>query len=382
MSMSGVRDLSIIATPPQDRRAIRTFVIKFDPAQIREATLREVQRGGQVFFVHNRVESIYSMEQTLKELVPEVSIGVAHGQMPEGRLEKVMAEFVDKKHDVLLCTSIIESGLDIPSANTMIVNRADQFGLAQLYQLRGRVGRSKERAYAYLLVPAGRTVTREAQRRLEVLQAFTELGAGFSIASHDLEIRGAGNLLGPDQSGNIAAIGFDLYAQLLDEAVHEMRGEPLTEVIEPEITLPLPALIPEDYVSDVHQRLVFYKRFSMAQSAEELSDLRAELVDRYGETPDEVDNLSEVSLIKIDLRELRLRALETGPGRLVFTLGSEARLDPAKLAASIQKSKGKYRLTPDMKLVAKINGDLRGPGLFTEAKSVLADLFSSASSVH
>ncbi|HEX4620675.1 MAG TPA: transcription-repair coupling factor, partial [Myxococcaceae bacterium] len=323
MSMSGLRDMSIIATPPQDRRAIRTFVIKFDTDAIREAITRELQRGGQVFFVHNRVQSIRSMEKLLQELMPGVSIGVAHGQMGEGQLEKVMSEFVEKKHQVLLCTSIIESGLDISSANTMIVNRADHFGLAQLYQLRGRVGRSKERAYAYLLLPAGRTVTRDAQRRLEVLQAFTELGAGFSIASHDLEIRGAGNLLGPDQSGNIAAIGFDLYAQLLDEAVHEMRGEPLRVEVEPEVTLPVAALIPDDYVPDVHQRLVFYKRFAMAQSPEELTDLRGELVDRFGELPDEVDHLSEVMLLKMDLRALRARSLDSGPGRLVVTLGGD-----------------------------------------------------------
>jgi transcription-repair coupling factor (superfamily II helicase) len=200
MSMSGLRDMSIIATPPQDRRAIRTFVTRFDAPTIREAVLREIQRGGQVFFVHNRVQSIHSMERFLRELVPEATIGIAHGQMGEGRLERAMADFVDRKFQVLLSTTIIESGIDIASANTMVVNRADTFGLSQLYQLRGRVGRSKERAYAYLLVPARRAVTRDAQRRLEVLQAFTELGAGFSIASHDLEIRGAGNLLGHDQS--------------------------------------------------------------------------------------------------------------------------------------------------------------------------------------
>jgi len=307
-------------------------------------------------------------------LLPNVSVAVAHGQMGEGQLEKVMSEFVEKKHQVLLCTSIIESGLDISSANTMIVNRADHFGLAQLYQLRGRVGRSKERAYAYLLLPAGRTVTRDAQRRLEVLQAFTELGAGFSIASHDLEIRGAGNLLGPDQSGAIAAIGFDLYAQLLDEAVHEMRGEPLREEVEPEVTLPLAALIPDDYVPDVHQRLVFYKRFSMAQTPDELTDLRGELVDRYGEAPDEVDHLSEVMSLKMDLRELRIRALDQGPGRLVVTLGPDARLEPSKLASWIQRSKGQYRLTPDMKLVAKVAEGLKGANLLSEAKRLVKDL--------
>ncbi len=378
MAMSGLRDLSIIATPPEDRRAIRTFVTKFDEPTIREALLREVQRGGQVFFVHNRVQSIASMERFIHELVPEVTVGVAHGQMGEGQLEKVMTDFVDKKFSVLLSTSIIESGLDIASANTMIVNRADTFGLAQLYQLRGRVGRSKERAYAYLLVPARRPVTREAQRRLEVLQAFTELGAGFSIASHDLEIRGAGNLLGPDQSGSIAEIGFDLYTQLLEEAVAEMRGEPVRLEVEPDVTLPIPALIPDDYVPDVHQRLVFYKRFSAAATPDELQDLRAELVDRFGELPDDVDHLSELMLLKIEMRDLRLRALESGPGRLVVTLGVDALLDPAKVAALVQRSKGVYRLTPEMKLVAKRQGTDQPALLLGEAKKVLRDLGACA----
>jgi transcription-repair coupling factor (superfamily II helicase) len=275
---------------------------------------------------------------------------------------------------MLLSTTIIESGIDISSANTMIVNRADTFGLAQLYQLRGRVGRSKERAYAYLLVPSRRGVTKDAQRRLEVLQQFTELGAGFSIASHDLEIRGAGNLLGPDQSGSIAAIGFDLYAQMLEEAVSEMRGEPPRTEIEPEVTLPLPALIPDDYVPDVHQRLVFYKRFSQASTPDELQDLRAELVDRFGEAPDEVDHLSQVMLLKIDLRDLRMRALDATAGRLVFTLGAEARLDGGKLALLVQRSNGVYRLTPELKLIARVPEHTKGLGLVEEAKKVLRDL--------
>jgi transcription-repair coupling factor (superfamily II helicase) len=378
MAMSGIRDMSIIATPPEDRRAIRTFVLKFDPHTIREAVLREVQRGGQVFFVHNRVQSIHSIEKLLRETVPEVTVGVAHGQMGEGQLEKVMTAFVEKRFQVLLSTSIIESGIDIPSANTMIVNRADAFGLSQLYQLRGRVGRSRERAYAYLLLPPGREVTRDAERRLEVLQNFTELGSGFSIASHDLEIRGAGNLLGPDQSGAIAAIGFDLYTQLLEEAVAEMRGEPLREDIDPEVSLPLPTLIPDDYVPDVHQRLMFYKRFSLASREDELQDLRAELVDRYGEAPDEVDNLSELMGLKIEMRHLCLRALDTGPGRLVLTLGQDARLDSGKVISLVERSRGVYRLTPDLKLVVKIPEQTRGAGYVAEAKKVLRDLAACA----
>ncbi|MBI5545733.1 MAG: transcription-repair coupling factor, partial [Deltaproteobacteria bacterium] len=376
MSMSGVRDMSIIATPPEDRKAIRTFVLKFDPAQITEAIRRELARGGQVYFVHNRVESIHQMEKFLKEQVPEAKTAVAHGQMGEGELEEVMTRFIDRQVDVLVCSSIIESGLDIPAANTIIVNRADMFGLAQLYQIRGRVGRSRERAYAYLLVPAKTPMTKDAARRLEVLQSFTELGAGFSIASHDLEIRGAGNLLGPDQSGQIAAVGFDLYAEMLEQAVHELRGEPLSEVVDPDVNLPLPAFIPDDYIPDIHLRLMFYKRFSQVQNDDELSDLRGEMVDRFGEIPDEVDNLCEVMALKADMRRLRLRGLESGPGRLVFALGNEAQLEPNKLAGMVQRSRGAWRLTPEMKLVTTFDAQkLKQPqDLLVETKRVLREL--------
>jgi transcription-repair coupling factor (superfamily II helicase) len=354
MSLAGVRDLSIIATPPEDRRAIRTFVMKFDPGAVKEAIENELKRGGQVFFVHNRVRSIAAMDKFLRELVPQARVGVAHGQMGEGKLEAVMSRFVNKELDVLLATSIIESGLDIPSANTILVNRADHFGLSQLYQIRGRVGRSRERAYAYLLVPARRPVTRDAQKRLEVLQRFSELGAGFQIASHDLEIRGAGNLLGKDQSGHIEAIGFELYSELLEEAVRELKGEPPREEIDPDVQLPVPAFIPDPYMPDVHQRLFFYKRFAQASTDEQLDDVRAEIVDRCGDAPDELDALCEVMAVKVRLRALRIRAVEAGPGRLVFTLGEAAALDPFRLAKHVQGSGGALRLTPDMKLVATL----------------------------
>jgi transcription-repair coupling factor (superfamily II helicase) len=357
MSLAGARDLSIIATPPEDRRAIRTFVMKFDPQAVREAVENELKRGGQVYFVHNRVRSIAAMEKFLTELVPKARIGVAHGQMGEGKLEEVMSRFVDRELDVLLATSIIESGLDIPAANTIIVNRADHFGLSQLYQIRGRVGRSRERAYAYLLVPARRPVTKDAQKRLEALQKFSELGAGFKIASHDLEIRGAGNLLGKDQSGQIEAIGFDLYTQLLDDAVRELKGEAPKEEIDPDVQLPLPAFIPDPYMPDVHQRLYFYKRFAQSSSDEELDDIRAEIVDRYGDPPDEVDALQALMQVKVRLRALRIRGLEAGPGRLVFTLGEGAAIDPFQLAKRVQASAGALRLTPDMKLVAHVGPD-------------------------
>jgi transcription-repair coupling factor (superfamily II helicase) len=369
MSLAGVRDLSIIATPPEDRRAIRTFVMKFDPGAVREAIQNELKRGGQIYFVHNRVRSIAAMQKFLTELVPEARVGVAHGQMGEGKLEEVMSRFVNRDLDVLLATSIIESGLDIPSANTIVVNRADHFGLAQLYQIRGRVGRSRERAYAYLLVPARRPVTKDAQKRLEVLQRFSELGAGFQIASHDLEIRGAGNLLGKDQSGQIEAIGFELYSELLDEAVRELRGEPPREEIDPDVQLPVPALIPDPYMPDVHQRLWFYKRLATAATDQELDEIRAEIVDRCGDPPDEVDALCELMAVKVRLRALSIRALESGPGRLVFTLGGTAALDPFLLAKHVQGSNGALRLTPDMKLVATLGGGAQAKGPAAAAKA-------------
>jgi transcription-repair coupling factor (superfamily II helicase) len=352
MSLAGVRDLSIIATPPEDRRAIRTFVMKFDPGAVREAIETELKRGGQCYFVHNRVRSIAAMEKFLSELVPKARIGVAHGQMGDGKLEAVMSQFVNKELDVLLASSIIESGLDIPSANTIIVNRADHFGLSQLYQIRGRVGRSRERAYAYLLVPARRPVTKDAQKRLEVLQRFSELGAGFKIASHDLELRGAGNLLGKDQSGPIEAVGFELYSELLDQAVRELKGEAPREDVDPDVQLPVPAFIPDPYMPDVHQRLFFYKRLAQAGSDEELEDIRAEIVDRCGEPPEELEALLDVMGVKVRLRALAIRALEAGPGRLVLTLGETAALDPFRLAKHVQASNGRLKLTPDMKLVA------------------------------
>ena len=371
MAMMGVRDLSIIGTPPVDRRAIRTFVSKFDREVIKEAVERELARGGQVFFLHNRIETIAGVYDYLHKLLPQAKIAIAHGQMAEGKLEQVMTDFVEKRHDVLLCTAIIESGLDIPSANTILVDRADMFGLSQLYQIRGRVGRSRERAYAYLLIPARRTITRDAQKRLQVLQQFTELGAGFQIASHDLEIRGAGNLLGPDQSGNIASVGFDLYTQLMEEAVAQLKGEELKQEFEPDIDLPIPALIPEDYVPEVSQRLFFYKRLANASTEEALYEVKGELRDQCGEPPAEVDALVEVMSLKNDLRALRMRGLKSGPQRLVVQLGPEAALDAAKLAALVAKGKGRYRLTPGMELVYVT--DSEAP-LLESARSLLSSL--------
>ncbi len=350
-ALGGLRQMSIIASPPADRKSIRTFVIKDDAARVAEAIRFELNRGGQVFFVHNRVETIDRKREELFRLVPEARFGVAHGQMEAGALEKVMAAFAARQIDVLVCSSIIESGLDIPSANTIIVDRADTFGLSQLYQIRGRVGRGTDRAYGYLLIPAHTPLRREAARRLEVLQSFTELGAGFHIAAHDLEIRGAGNLLGKDQSGQIAAVGFELYCELLEQVVAELKGEPLREEVDPEVNLPVPAYLPEEYLPDLSLRLIFYKRLAEARTEGELDDLRAELRDRFGEAPLEVDRLFALMAIKVRLRRLGMRALESGPRGLILTLGPQVRLSPAAIARFVQEGQGKRRLTPQMKLV-------------------------------
>jgi transcription-repair coupling factor (superfamily II helicase) len=374
MSLAGVRDMSIIATPPTDRRAIRTFVSKFDPAVVKEAIEREIARGGQVYFLHNRVESIDELKQFVQELVPKVRIGVGHGQMGDGELEEVMTKFVDRQFDVLLCTTIIESGLDIPTANTMLVNRADTFGLAQLYQIRGRVGRSRERAYCYLFVPAARPVTKDAKKRLQVLQQFTELGAGFHIASHDMEIRGAGNLLGPDQSGTIAAVGFDLYSEMLDEAVRALRGEPPRDEIDPDVSLAVPAYLPDDYIPEVQQRLMFYKRLAQASGDDDLFDVRSEMVDRFGELPAEADNLCQLMRVKAEMRKLKLRGMESGPGRLVVTLGVAAALDPVRMAQLVARSKEGLKLTPDMKLVYPLPPNAAPVDLLAYAQKMMTAL--------
>lgn len=298
LSLTGIRDLSVIETPPLDRQAIRTYVTRSEDTVIRDAIVRELGRGGQVFFVHNRVQSIERWAEKLRALVPEARIAVGHGQMREHQLEKVMMGFLEHEFDVLCCTAIVESGLDIPNANTILINRADTFGLAQLYQLRGRVGRSPARAYAYLLIPGEQIVTKDARRRLQVLQELDDLGGGFKIAAHDLEIRGAGNLLGKKQSGHVTAVGFELYTRMMEEAVHELRGDPVQTEIEPEIHLGVAAYIPDSYVDDVNQRLVWYKRLAALRSTGDRLLLAEELRDRYGPMPTIVETLLDV----MDLR--------------------------------------------------------------------------------
>ncbi|MGZ3688283.1 MAG: TRCF domain-containing protein, partial [Bdellovibrionota bacterium] len=357
MALSGLRDISLINTPPMDRLPIRTYVSKYDEELIQRAVQFELSRGGQVFFLHNRIQSIFEVANRIRELVPSAQIAVGHGQMAEGELEETMLAFYQKRANVLVCTSIIESGLDIPSANTILINRADAFGLAQLYQIRGRVGRGQARAYAYLLIPAEGAVTEDAKRRLEVIQRFVELGSGFSVASHDLEIRGGGDLLGPQQSGNINAVGFDLYTELLEEAIREIEGKPLSpeeSAREPEIKAPFAAFLGEEYVPDVHQRLSLYRRFSAASQDEQIDRLEEELRDRFGALPLEAQNLMWLIRLKTLLKRIGIDTLTVGPEKVSLVPGPGSRLDPARAIALVAGNPSKYQLTPDSKMVVKV----------------------------
>ena len=360
MAMAGLRDLSIIATPPPNRLAVQTFVVPWDDAQLREAFQRELARGGQLYFLHNDVESIGRMQKQLAELVPEARIGIAHGQMPERELERVMLDFQKQRFNVLLSTTIIESGIDIPNANTIVINRADRFGLAQLHQLRGRVGRSHHRAYAYLLVPDRRSMTPDAEKRLEAIASMDELGAGFTLATHDLEIRGAGELLGEDQSGQMAEVGFSLYTELLERAVRSIRLGKLPdldageEVRGAEVVLNVPALIPEDYLPDVHTRLTLYKRISSARDGEALRELQVEMIDRFGLLPDPVKHLFAIAELKLQADALGIRKLDLGEngGRIVFE--AKPRVDPMSVIRMIQQQPKLYAMDGPDKLRIRV----------------------------
>jgi transcription-repair coupling factor (superfamily II helicase) len=332
MSLSGIRDLSVIETPPKDRMAIQTHIARLDSKVLSESIRYELGRGGQVYFVHNRVGSIYSMASYLKRLVPEARIVVGHGQMKEHELEGVMLSFIRGEFDILVSTTIIENGLDIPLVNTLIVNRADRYGLSQLYQLRGRVGRSNRRAYAYLLVPEETHLTPIARRRLAAIREFSELGAGFRIAALDLELRGAGNLLGGEQHGHIDAVGFDLYCRLLDETVSELEtGEPAAAA-RANLTLRIELRIPEDFIPDMNQRMSIYKRASSARDRETLERLQDETRDRYGPLPERLLQFFEYGRLQVLANDVGLSAIERERGKIAFRLGSGARLSPANLA--------------------------------------------------
>ncbi len=354
LALSGVREMSIIATPPVDRLAVRTFVAPFDSIMVREALLRERYRGGQSFYVCPRIEDLAEAKSFLDKNVPEVRVAVAHGQMPSAVLEDVMAAFYDGKFDVLLSTSIIESGLDIPTANTLIVHRADMFGLAQVYQLRGRVGRSKLRAYALLTLPSARKITPQAERRLKVLQSLDTLGAGFQLASHDLDIRGAGNLLGEEQSGHIKEVGYELYQEMLEEAVMSLKAgisAPVADRWSPQITIGTPVLIPEDYVTDLPVRLALYRRLAEIEDDRDIEAFAAELVDRFGPLPREVEYLLQVVAIKSLCRRANVERIEVGPKGAVLAFRDNTFANPEGLIAFIGKQGAGARVRPDMKVV-------------------------------
>jgi transcription-repair coupling factor (superfamily II helicase) len=347
LSLTGIRDLSVIETPPLDRQAIRTYVTRSDDTVIREAMLRELRRGGQIFFVHNRVKTIEAVAEKLRGLVPEVRIEVGHGQMREHQLEKVMMGFLRHDFDVLCCTAIVESGLDIPNANTIFIDSADNFGLAQLYQLRGRVGRSSALAYAYLLVAGEDILSKTARMRLQVLQELDDLGGGFKIAAHDLEIRGAGNLLGKKQSGHVTAVGFELYTRMMEEAVHELRGEPIAVELEPEVRLGVPAYIPDFYVEDVNQRLIWYKRLAALRRPGDREALRQELRDRYGPLPAIVEDLLSVMDIRRRMKEIGIQEVRLRGRSLCFGFHSSSTLEPGGLVDFVAAGKDGRTLRPD-----------------------------------
>ncbi|MFH0799010.1 MAG: transcription-repair coupling factor [Pseudomonadota bacterium] len=379
LSLSGIRDISIINTPPADRHSIATYVAPFDDGIIRGAILKEIARSGQVFFVHNRVETIRSMEDRLRRLVPEAGIVVGHGQLEGHELERVMVEFLERRADVLLCTTIIESGLDIPNANTIIINRADTFGLAQLYQLRGRVGRSSVRACAYLLTPADGEMTPIAKKRLTVLKRFTELGSGFQIAMHDLEFRGAGNILGGAQSGHIAAVGYEMYAKLLDRAVRRLKGTRVEEEIDPELSLKVAAFLPEGYVPDPGTRIDLYRRLANRETEEEIADLAQELVDRFGELPPEAVSLLSVMEVKIMARILKIRQIAFDGASFSCQLDSSTPLDPQKILALSEGQMPKMRLFPPDRLLLPADGAKEDAAVLSAAKNSLRRLVACVS---
>ena len=364
MALGGLREMSLITTPPAERLAVRTFVSEWNDVVIREACLREIKRGGQVYFIHNRVEDIGRIEQQLEKLVPEASIRIGHGQMPERELEQVMLDFYHRRFNVLLCTTIVESGIDVPTANTIIINRADRFGLAQLHQLRGRVGRSHHRAYAYLVAPPKAAMTADAVKRLEAIDSLEDLGSGFTLATHDLEIRGAGELLGDTQSGQIQEIGFSLYTELLGRAVDSLRAGDEPDLEAPlhagvEINLHVPALLPEDYIPDVHLRLILYKRISAAETPEDLRELQVELIDRFGLLPDSAKNLLRIAGIKKRATRAGIEKIDAADSGGYLLFGQESRIDPVALIQLVQNDSQKYRLQGSHRLQIKDNlGDL------------------------
>ena len=361
MSLAGIRDMSVIETPPRDRLSIQTNVVKFDAAVIQRAIRTEMERGGQIYFVHNRVESIYSLGNLITRLVPEARIGIGHGQMNEDALEKVMVDFVGHKYDVLLATTIIENGLDIPNANTIIVNRADRYGLSQLYQLRGRVGRSDRRAYAYLLIPPEEALSPVAKKRLAAIREFSDLGSGFRVAALDLEIRGAGNLLGGEQSGHIEAVGFDMYMKLLEQAVKELKGEDVEDDVRANVNLRVDLRIDDSYIPDMNQRLTVYRRMAAVRSEDELRRLVDEVRDRYGTPPESVLNLAEYAAIRLLADRIGLESIDREAQIVVLKFRPDAKMDPARLF-NLVNQRADLTLVPPASLKLNLSAPADRPG--------------------
>ncbi|MGZ3657846.1 MAG: transcription-repair coupling factor, partial [Bdellovibrionota bacterium] len=374
MSLMGLKDISIIRTPPGDRLSIKTYLASFSEDVIENAIRHELSRGGQVFIIHNRVQTIGKMAELVERVVPEAKAVVAHGQMPETQLERAMIGFYQKKYDVLIATAIIENGLDVPNANTLIVNRADTFGLSQLYQIRGRVGRSQTRAFAYFLVPETATITEDARERLAVLQRFVELGSGYHIATHDLELRGGGDVLGQQQSGHIGSVGYEMYLELLQEEIHRLKGEEVAKPLEDvEINVPFPAMLPDVYVPDMKDRLALYRRLSSLRLEEQIDDARKELEDRYGTLPPEAQELLRVIQLKVLMRRMGLKGLTVGPKGASLSPGKDPLLEPGTILYLVQSKPDQYAILPGGNFVLK--GDFQTS---SELYDRLRQLLSSA----
>ncbi len=373
LSLLGIRDISVISTPPEYRRAIITYVSEFDDIIVAEAIRKELSRKGQVYFVHNNINNIHRVGEKIKTLVPEVRLEIAHGRMKEDELEEVMFKFVEKEIDLLLCTTIIESGLDIPSANTIIVNRADKFGLAQIYQLRGRVGRSDEQAYAYLFIPRESALGKDAQKRLKVLMEHSDLGAGFQIAMSDLKIRGGGTILGASQSGHIASVGYDMFLRLMEESVSEMKGEPVETLLDPEINVAMSAFIPETYVEDIDQRLSAYRRLARMQDLNEIADFKSEMTDRFGPLPVEAANLLLKIMLKVLSRKAGVRRLDLYGREMQMFFSESHQINPLGIVQMASREKSRFQICPDQSLKVRLN-QTNAAGLLGESKNILKEI--------
>ena len=338
LSLTGMRDISVIKTPPADRQPIVSRISTYEDAVVKDAVQKELSRNGQVFFVHNNIKTIAKIAENLQKMVPEAKIGIAHGRLSENALEKVMFAFVNRKINVLVCTTIIESGLDIPAANTMIINRAERFGLAQIYQLRGRIGRGDHQAYAYLFISDESMISKDAKKRLSALMEYRDLGSGFQIAMKDLQIRGAGTALGASQSGHIAAVGYDMFLKLLDQAVHDLKGDTYTAPLDPEINMSLSTGFPADYIESVEQRLTLYRRLSRLDSVSEITDIKKELTDRYGKLPRQAENMLLKIMLRVYAIQAGIRRLDVDPASLVLTFSApHMKISPRQLEEKWQK---------------------------------------------